>query len=90
MVVGSGGTTQNSDDFLRSDEGKTILAMASMKFLMKQDASTINSVVDSFKLSPEQRAFLLEARPSEGLFTTKTWTQMQGAASQMEAQMAQT
>ncbi|HEY4386373.1 MAG TPA: ATP-binding protein, partial [Ktedonobacteraceae bacterium] len=29
-------TTQNSDDFLGSDEGKTILAMATMKFLMKQ------------------------------------------------------
>src|SRR6266536_108793 len=30
-------TTQNSDDFLGSEEGRTILAMATMKFLMKQD-----------------------------------------------------
>ncbi|HEX3639949.1 MAG TPA: ATP-binding protein [Ktedonobacteraceae bacterium] len=82
-------TTQNSDDFLRSDEGKTILAMSSMKFLMKQDASSIDSVVSSFKLSPEQRLFLLGARSGEGLFATKTWTQMQGVASPTEAQMAQ-
>ena len=50
-------TTQNSDDFLGSDEGKTILAMSTMKFLMKQDPSTINSVVRTFNLSPKQKAF---------------------------------
>ncbi len=64
-------TTQNSDDFLGSDEGKTILAMSTMKFLMKQDPSTINSVVRTFNLSPKQKAFLLGARRGEGLFATK-------------------
>jgi hypothetical protein len=83
-------TTQNSDDFLGSDEGKTILAMSTMKFLMKQDPSMINSVVRTFNLSPKQKSFLLGARRGEGLFTTKTWTQMQVLASPMETQMANT
>jgi hypothetical protein len=83
-------TTQNSDDFLNSDEGKTILAMATMKFLMKQDASTINSVVQTFHLSPSQKNFLLGARRGEGLFATKSWSQMEVLASPIEAKMANT
>jgi hypothetical protein len=83
-------TTQNSDDFLGSDEGKTILAMATMKFLMKQDSSTIDSVVNTFHLSPGQKSFLLGARRGEGLFATKSWSQMEVLASPLEAQMANT
>jgi hypothetical protein len=83
-------TTQNSDDFLSSDEGKTILAMSTMKFLMKQDSSTIDSVVNTFKLSPGQRSFLLGARRGEGLFSTRTWTQMEVLASPKETEMANT
>lgn len=83
-------TTQNSDDFLNSDEGKTILAMATMKFLMKQDTTTIDSVMQTFHLSPGQRNFLLAARRGEGLFATKSWTQMEVVASPKETQMANT
>lgn len=83
-------TTQNSDDFLNSDEGKTILAMATMKFLMKQDSSTIDSVTHTFRLSRRQRSFLLNARRGEGLFATKNWTQMEIVASPREAEMANT
>jgi hypothetical protein len=83
-------TTQNSDDFLSSDQGKTILAMSTMKFLMKQDSSTIDSVVNTFNLSSKQKAFLLAARRGEGLFATRIWTQMQVLASPMEAEMANT
>jgi hypothetical protein len=83
-------TTQNSDDFLGSDEGKTILAMATMKFLMKQDSSTIDSVVHTFHLSPGQKSFLLGARRGEGLFATKSWSQMEVLASPLEAKMANT
>jgi TraG P-loop domain len=83
-------TTQNSDDFLGSDEGKTILAMATMKFLMKQDSSTIDSVVHTFHLSPSQKTFLLGARRGEGLFGTRSWSQMEVLASPMEAKMANT
>ena len=90
MVVGSGVQHKTSDDFLSSDEGKTILAMSTMKFLMKQDSSTIDSVVHTFKLSPGQKSFLLGARRGEGLFATKTWTQMQVMASPLETEMANT
>lgn len=83
-------TTQNSDDFLSSEEGKTILAMATMKFLMKQDSSTIESVTQTFRLSRKQRSFLLGARRGEGLFSTKNWTQMEVVASPREAEMANT
>ncbi|GCF06804.1 VirB4 family type IV secretion system protein [Dictyobacter arantiisoli] len=83
-------TTQNSDDFLSSDEGKTILAMATMKFLMKQDSSTIDSVTKTFRLSPRQRSMLLGARRGEGLFATRNWTPMEVVASPKEAEMANT
>ncbi len=83
-------TTQNSDDFLGSEQGKTILAMSTMKFLMKQDSSTIESVVRTFNLSAKQKSFLLGARRGEGLFATRTWTQMQVLASPLETKMANT
>jgi hypothetical protein len=83
-------TTQNSDDFLGSEEGRTILAMATMKFLMKQDSSTIESVARTFRLSSGQRNFLLAARRGEGLFATKSWTPMEVVASPREAAMANT
>src|SRR6202035_4514639 len=71
-------------------EGKTILAMATMKFLMKQDSSTIDSVVHTFHLSPGQKSFLLGARRGEGLFATRRWSQMEVVASPLEAEMANT
>jgi hypothetical protein len=83
-------TTQNSDDFLSVEEGRTILAMATMKFLMKQDATTIESVARTFRLSPGQRNTLLSARRGEGLFATKSWTAMEVLASPLEAEMANT
>jgi hypothetical protein len=83
-------TTQNSDDFLNSEEGRTILAMATMKYLMKQDSTTIESVMRTFRLSPGQRNFLLGARRGEGLFATKIWTPMEVVASPKEIEMANT
>jgi len=83
-------TTQNSDDFLNSEEGKTILSMATMKFLMKQDSSTIDSVVNTFNLSSGQKRYLLTTKRGEGLFATKTWTPMEVLASPMEIAMANT
>src|SRR5437879_13723715 len=67
-----------------------MLAMSTMKVLMKQDPSTIESVIRTFNLSPKQKSFLLGARRGEGLFATSTWTQMQVLASPMETQIANT
>ncbi|HEY4389333.1 MAG TPA: hypothetical protein VGN34_33230, partial [Ktedonobacteraceae bacterium] len=41
-------------------------------------------------LSPGQKSFLLGARRGEGLFATKSWSQMEVLASPMEAKMANT
>lgn len=60
--------TQDVADFLGSEHGRTILANASLKFLMKQDSATIEPVVSAFGLSPEERRFLLGAGKGEGLF----------------------
>ncbi len=57
---------------------------------MKQDASTIDSVMRTFRLSAGQRNFLLGARRGEGLFATKNWTPMEVVASPKEAEMANT
>jgi hypothetical protein len=83
-------TTQNSEDFLGSEEGRTILSMATMKFLMKQDSSTIEAVARTFRLSRGQRNFLLAVKRGEGLFSTKSWTPMEVVASKKEQEIANT
>lgn len=60
--------TQDVADFLGCEHGRTVLANAAMKLLMKQDASTIGPVAEAFRLSDEERQFLLGAAKGEGLF----------------------
>lgn len=60
--------TQDVTDFLGADHGRTVLANASVKLLMKQDSTTIGPVVAAFQLSLEERQFLLAAGKGEGLF----------------------
>jgi len=81
-------STQNVGDFLSSDEGKSMQAIAAMKFLMRQDASIIDSVAQAFHLNPAQQRFLQKARRGEGLFATKNWSQMEVLASPLEVKMA--
>ncbi|MBI4496698.1 MAG: ATP-binding protein, partial [Chloroflexi bacterium] len=64
--------TQDVADFLGSEHGRTVLTNASLKFLMKQDSSTIDPVVAAFQLSPEERQFLLAAGKGEGLFFARS------------------
>ena len=52
----------------RSEHGRTVLANAAIKLLMQQDSATIEPVVAAFRLSPEERQFLLGAAKGEGLF----------------------
>lgn len=51
--------SQDVEDCLSSQWGRTILVNASMKFLMKQDSSTIDAVTQAFHLSDEERKYLL-------------------------------
>jgi conjugal transfer ATP-binding protein TraC len=60
--------TQDVADFLGVDHGRTVLANAALKLLMKQDAAIIDPVVQAFRLSAEERQFLLGAGKGEGLF----------------------
>jgi len=60
--------TQDVGDFLTSDHGRTVLANAATKLLMKLDSAIIEPVVQAFQLSQEERQFLLGAGKGEGLF----------------------
>ncbi len=60
--------TQDVADFLGVEHGRTVLANAALKLLMKQDAAIIDPVVQAFRLSAEERQFLLAAGKGEGLF----------------------
>src|SRR4051794_13740399 len=60
--------TPDVADFLDADHGRTVLANAAIKLLMKQDAATIQPVVAAFQLSDDERQFLLAAAKGEGLF----------------------
>src|SRR5205807_752604 len=51
--------TQDVGDFLGSDAGRTVLANAAIKVLMKQDSTTIEPVAAAFRLSDEERGLLL-------------------------------
>ncbi|HEY9715102.1 MAG TPA: hypothetical protein V6C72_16650, partial [Chroococcales cyanobacterium] len=83
--------TQNVEDFLASEHGRTLLLNASQKFLMKQDSTTIDAVVKAFKLSGEERKFLLGAGKGEGLyFSRSSHVPLQVVASELEDQLART
>lgn len=83
--------TQNVEDFLASEHGRTLLLNASQKFLMKQDSTTIDAVVKAFKLSSEERKFLLGAGKGEGLyFSRSSHVPLQVVASDLEDQLART
>jgi hypothetical protein len=83
--------TQNVEDFLASEHGRTLLLNASQKFLMKQDSTTIDAVVKAFRLSNEERKFLLSAGKGEGLyFSRSSHVPLQVVASDLEDQLART
>ena len=59
--------TQDVEDFLGNEYGRTVLANASIKLLMKQDATTIGPVTEAFHLSQGERTFVLGCNKGEGL-----------------------
>lgn len=64
--------TQDVADFLESEHGRTVLANAALKLLLKQDSTTIDPVVTAFGLSSAERQFLLGAGKGEGLFFARS------------------
>ena len=84
-------TTQDVEDFLGSEWGRTILVNSSMKFLMKQDSTTIDAVTRAFKLSDGERKFLTSCAKGEGLFFARgSHVPMKVVASPLEHQLATT
>jgi type IV secretory pathway VirB4 component len=59
--------TQDVADFVRSEHGRAVLVNAAMKLLLKQDATTVDTVSEAFQLTTEERHYLLGATKGEGL-----------------------
>lgn len=60
--------TQDVEDFLRSPYGVPIITNSSMQMLMKQSASSIDVVQQTFNLTDEEKYLLLESDVGEGIF----------------------
>jgi hypothetical protein len=83
--------TQDVEDFLGSEWGRTILVNSSMKFLMKQDSTTIDAVTRAFKLSDGERKYLTSCGKGEGLFFARgSHVPMKVVASPLEHRLATT
>jgi TraG P-loop domain len=83
--------TQDVQDFLHDEHGRTVLANSSIKLLMKQDSTTIHVVSDAFKLSEPERRFLLGCDKGEGLlFIRDSRSGIFIEASEMEHKLATT
>jgi len=60
--------TQDVEDFLRTDYGKTIVTNSSMQILLKQHPASIDKLSEVFYLSEGEKRFLLSTGVGEGLF----------------------
>lgn len=60
--------TQDVEDFLSVDLGKTIIQNSSMQILLKQSSAAIDRVAEVFYLSEGEKHLLLAADIGEGLF----------------------
>ncbi len=83
--------TQDAEDFLSSEHGRTVLANSSVQLLMKQDSSTIDAVTRAFQLSTSERQFLLGSHKGEGLlFARGGHVSLQIGSSPLEHSLATT
>ena len=60
--------TQDVGDFLRSEYGKPILNNSSLVLLLRQSATSIGLVQETFNLTDSEKYLLLESSVGEGLF----------------------
>ncbi len=60
--------TQDIEDFLATDLGKTIITNSSIQILMKQSPAAIDKLGEIFYLSDGEKSLLLSADVGEGLF----------------------
>jgi conjugal transfer ATP-binding protein TraC len=60
--------TQDVDDFLKSPYGLPMISNSSIQILLKQSATTIDTLQKTFNLSDEEKYLLLESDVGEGIF----------------------
>ena len=60
--------TQDVEDFMGSRMGRAIVANASMQILLKQSASAVDVLSDTFKLTSEEKKRLSQFPVGQGLF----------------------
>lgn len=59
--------SQQADDFLKSDYGRAIASQSALRILMRQDTTTIKTVVNEFNLSEYEQQFLLTCERGDAL-----------------------
>ncbi|WP_239406280.1 VirB4 family type IV secretion system protein [Frankia sp. Cj3] len=62
--------TQDATDLLATDLGRAVVANAATQILLRQDASGLDQVQATFRLSDGETGRLLAARPGDGLLLT--------------------
>jgi DNA helicase HerA-like ATPase len=83
--------SQDVADFLASEHGRTVLANAAIKLLLKQDGSSIEPVVAALRLSHAERQFLLGAEKGDALlFARGARVPLKVEASRFEYRLATT
>lgn len=60
--------TQDVEDFLHNDYGKSIVTNASIQFLMKQSTAALDILTQTFHLSEGERRLLVACDVGEGIF----------------------
>jgi conjugal transfer ATP-binding protein TraC len=60
--------TQDVEDFMSNEYGKSIVSNASIKFLMKQSSSSIPILSETFYLSEGEKQLLVSSDVGEGIF----------------------
>ncbi len=77
--------TQQANDFLNNKYGKVIASQSNFRILMRQDTTTINQVVNEFKLSEYEHNYLLTCERGDALMLIdQTHVALKISASQME------
>lgn len=77
--------TQDIEDFLGSDYGKSILSNSSIQILLKQGSSEVETLAKTLNLSGGEKQYLLTAQVGEGLlFAGQNHVTAQFVSSQFE------
>ncbi|HVZ12816.1 MAG TPA: ATP-binding protein [Patescibacteria group bacterium] len=80
--------TQDIEDFLSNDYGKSILSNSSIQILLKQNSSEVEALAKALFLSEGEKQFLVTAQVGEGLlFAGQNHITAQFVASQSEYEL---